>query len=77
MQNFLSSQPVVEKMTEEIFAFLHNWLPGFVSENRSYITVAIGCTGGQHRSVYICEQLGKFCLDNEINVQIRHRQLDL
>ncbi len=72
---FLERQPMVVEMTEELFSFLLKWLPGFASENRSYITVAIGCTGGQHRSVYICEQLVKRFRDREINAQVRHRQL--
>lgn len=73
---FLEHQPMVVEMTEEIFSFLRKWLPGFESENRSYITVAIGCTGGQHRSVYICEQLVKRFRDREIKAQVRHRQLE-
>jgi len=56
VKEFLESQSMVVEMTEEIFNFLRKWLPGFAAENRSYITVAVGCTGGQHRSVYICEQ---------------------
>jgi len=62
-------------MRDEIFRFLEKWLPGFASENRSYITVAIGCTGGQHRSVYIGEQLYHLFSDRRINVQVRHREL--
>lgn len=73
---FLERQPMVVEMTEELFSFLLKWLPGFASENRSYITVAIGCTGGQHRSVYICEQLVRRFRDREINAQVRHRQLE-
>lgn len=73
---YLESQPMVLEMTEEIFSFLKKWLPGFASENRSYITVAIGCTGGQHRSVYICEQVVKRFIDRGIGAQVRHRQLE-
>ena len=73
---FLEHQPMVVEMTEEIFSFLRKWLPGFENENRSYITVAIGCTGGQHRSVYICEELVKRFRDRDINAQVRHRQLE-
>ena len=75
VQEFLELQPMVVEMTAEIFSFLLKWLPGFVNENRSYITVAIGCTGGQHRSVYICEQLVAQFRDREFNAQVRHRQL--
>ncbi len=75
VQQFLRNKPQVKKMTDEIFAFLSNWLPGFESENRSYITVAIGCTGGQHRSVFISENLCSLFDDIDINVQVRHREL--
>ncbi|MBX2868986.1 MAG: RNase adapter RapZ [Acidiferrobacterales bacterium] len=74
---YLENQPMVMEMTEEIFRFLRKWLPGFASENRSYITVAIGCTGGQHRSVYICEQVVKRFLQEDIGAQVRHRQLEM
>ena len=76
VREFLASQPMVVEMTEGIFGFLGKWLPGFANENRSYITVAIGCTGGQHRSVYICEQLGSCFREHDMNVQVRHRQLE-
>ncbi len=74
---YLESQTMVLEMTEEIFSFLKRWLPGFANENRSYITVAIGCTGGQHRSVYICEQVVKRFIDRDIGAQVRHRQLEM
>ncbi len=75
VQRFLANQPMVEEMTDQIFHFLLKWLPGFASENRSYVTVAVGCTGGQHRSVYICEQLvGRF-MARKLSAQVRHRQL--
>ena len=44
-------------MVEDIIRFLDNWIPRFEADNRSYLTVGIGCTGGQHRSVYVTEQL--------------------
>lgn len=65
----------VGQMTDEVHRFLEKWLPGFASENRSYFTVAIGCTGGQHRSVYIAEQLKLQFAKHDINVQVRHREL--
>ena len=76
VQAFFKGKSDVQQMTLEIFNFLEKWLPGFASENRSYITVAIGCTGGQHRSVYISEQLQNLFSGKEINVQVRHRELD-
>ena len=75
VRHFLESQPMVVEMTQEIFSFLWKWLPGFANENRSYITVAVGCTGGQHRSVYICEQLAERFRDRDFTAQVRHRQL--
>jgi UPF0042 nucleotide-binding protein len=59
-------------MVEDIRAFVAAWLPSFMHDNRNYLTVAIGCTGGQHRSVYIAERLGEaFCAD--VHVLLRHR----
>jgi UPF0042 nucleotide-binding protein len=62
-------------MIADIHRFLLSWLPQFEKENRSYITVAIGCTGGQHRSVYIAEQLRNAFTGEAMPVQIRHREL--
>ncbi len=73
---FLDSQEEVQDMHKDIKDYLQKWLPKFESNNRSYITVALGCTGGQHRSVYLGEKLGK-CFSSKIkNVQVRHRDLD-
>lgn len=71
---FLEAEAATQKMYHDIHAFITAWLPAFVRENRSYLTVAIGCTGGQHRSVYIAERLGAaFSADNQ--VMVRHRQI--
>ncbi|WP_423905733.1 RNase adapter RapZ [Candidatus Spongiihabitans sp.] len=75
VQEFFKGNPEVQDMTIEIFKFVSKWLPGFANENRSYITVAIGCTGGQHRSVYISEQLENLFSKQDIIVQVRHREL--
>jgi len=56
-------------------AYLEKWLPRFAANNRSYMTVSIGCTGGQHRSVYITEQLSEYFKSRFSNVQARHRDL--
>ena len=56
---FLEGQEAVGKMAQDIRRFLSDWLPAYVRDNRSYLTVAIGCTGGQHRSVYIAEWLAE------------------
>jgi len=74
--HFLDSQEEVQKMLSDIQGFLESWLPSFESNNRSYMTVAIGCTGGQHRSVYLSEKLGEIFTPRFKSVQIRHRELD-
>jgi len=71
---FLEQDEATRNMYRDIHAFIANWLPAFERENRSYLTVAIGCTGGQHRSVYFAERLGAaFGASNQ--VMIRHRQI--
>ncbi len=75
VQDFMGNKQIVNDMKTEIFRFLGKWLPGFISENRSYITVAIGCTGGRHRSVFISEQLMRLFAGEGIDVQIRHRDI--
>lgn len=72
---FLEQQHLVPEMLKDITAYLDKWLPHFEANNRSYITVAIGCTGGQHRSVYMIEQLYKHFASILPNVQVRHREL--
>ena len=59
----------------DIRHFVEKWLPAFKADNRSYLTVAIGCTGGQHRSVYIVEHLAAYFRNNE-RVVVRHREMD-
>ena len=74
VMKFLSSIPPVAKMIDDISRFLDDWLPHYVQDNRHYLTVAIGCTGGQHRSVYIVEALaGRFSPTER--VLVRHRAL--
>ena len=72
---FLEDLPAVQDLLGDIRNFVEKWLPSFKRDNRSYLTVAIGCTGGQHRSVYIVEQLAKHFAAHE-NVVVRHRQLN-
>ncbi len=73
--SFLSAEPEVNKMQRDIQGFLEAWLPQFEASNRSYMTVAIGCTGGQHRSVYMAEQLRAAFAGQFNNVQTLHREL--
>ena len=72
---YLERHPEVAAMGEQIRGFLEQWLPSFERENRSYITVAIGCTGGMHRSVYLVQQLAKYFADKGVKTQVRHREL--
>ena len=72
---FLDQQSDVVKMTEDIQNFVGNWLPSLEASNRSYLTIAIGCTGGQHRSVYIAEKLYGYFRTNKKQVRVRHREL--
>ena len=57
IQDFLHNDPTVARMINDIVEFLGKWIPAFESENRSYLTVALGCTGGRHRSVFVAEQI--------------------
>ena len=75
---FLEGQPQVKEMIEHLQGFLEAWLPRFQAGNRSYLTVALGCTGGQHRSVYMAERLAAHFRakgDEGASVGIRHREL--
>ena len=76
VKTFLELEPTVANMHDDIRNFVERWLPCFVSDNRSYLTVAIGCTGGQHRSVYLVEELGKYFAGKSQKVLIRHRELE-
>jgi UPF0042 nucleotide-binding protein len=73
--DFLEGQEEVQTMLDDICRFLEKWLPHYESSNRSYITIAVGCTGGQHRSVYLCEQMARKFGDSYPNIQVRHREL--
>jgi len=71
---FLEGEPEVVHMRDDIARFVATWLPSYIRDNRNYLTVAIGCTGGQHRSVYLAEWLGRMFRDRA-RVLVRHRQL--
>lgn len=71
---FLSDIPAVQRMIDHVAHFLQAWLPSYAQEHRSYLTVAIGCTGGQHRSVYVASELASRFSASE-QVLVRHRSL--
>ncbi|MFZ6759831.1 RNase adapter RapZ [Undibacterium sp. Ji50W] len=71
---YLKEQAIVHEMFADISQFIAKWLPAFKRDNRSYLTVAIGCTGGQHRSVYMVEKLAAHFKSQE-QVLVRHRRL--
>lgn len=72
---FLECQPEVLEMVADLRRFLESWLPRFEASERSYLTVSIGCTGGQHRSVYIAEALARHFNGSRDYVMVRHREL--
>jgi UPF0042 nucleotide-binding protein len=71
---YLSRDEAVSRWLEDVRSLLARWLPEIVREHRSYVTVAIGCTGGRHRSVYLAERLADF-FRKDWNVLVRHRAL--
>ncbi|KRC04417.1 nucleotide-binding protein [Hydrogenophaga sp. Root209] len=72
---YLAAQPEVRQMEQQITDFLGHWLPQMLRDHRSYVTVAIGCTGGQHRSVYLVEQLAR-AFGMDWSTRVRHREAD-
>ena len=74
VQAFLEKSEQVEDMFQDIYHFLEKWLPAFAEGHRHYITVSVGCTGGQHRSVYIVDRLKK-ALEAKWSVQVLHREM--
>lgn len=75
---FLDDQALCDDMFNDIQRFVEKWLPHFIRDNRNYITVGVGCTGGQHRSVYLTERLTAYFKNNpSIHTLARHRELSL
>ncbi|MCZ6870116.1 MAG: RNase adapter RapZ [Gammaproteobacteria bacterium] len=72
---YLEGQDDVQQLCADILRFLESWLPRFEASNRSYMTVALGCTGGQHRSVYVADRLGVHFSAQMQNVLVRHREI--
>lgn len=74
VQKFLSQSEQTQEMIQDIYVFLEKWLPAFAEGHRHYMTISIGCTGGQHRSVYIVDQLQK-ALQAKWPIQVLHREM--
>jgi UPF0042 nucleotide-binding protein len=72
---FLGQQDEVNRFCDDIRDFIARWLPSLVRSNRSYLTIAVGCTGGQHRSVYLAERLAAHFRDTRGAALVRHRDL--
>ena len=72
---FLEQQPLVGEMFEDLSSFIERWVPRFQADSRAYMTVAIGCTGGQHRSVYLSQRMASHFHEGDIEVLLRHREL--
>ena len=72
---YLEAEPVAGQMVESVRAFLETWIPRFELEDRSYLTVAIGCTGGRHRSVFVAEELARYFKGEREAVLVRHREV--
>lgn len=73
--HFLEQHDDVRAMLDGIAGFLEKWLPRFEREDRTYLTIAVGCTGGQHRSVYLVQRLAEYFSNKGVKTQIRHREL--
>ena len=75
--DYLNKHPEVQRMIHDLSQFLDHWIPEFIQTNRSYLTIAIGCTGGQHRSVFLVEQLVTHFRIQYPQVLAKHRMMDL
>jgi UPF0042 nucleotide-binding protein len=75
VRDFLEAQPATEDLFRDIRGFLDRWLPDYARSNRSYMTIALGCTGGQHRSVYMAERLFAHYRQTYRSIHLRHREL--
>lgn len=73
---YLENKPEAVKMLSSLKGFLDEWIPAFEQDNRAYLNIAIGCTGGQHRSVYLVERIAEHLSGQRESVMVRHRELD-
>ncbi|MFT4518938.1 MAG: UPF0042 nucleotide-binding protein [Halioglobus sp.] len=75
VRHFLAEQPMTDELYHDISHYLDSWLPRYREGNRSYMTIAVGCTGGQHRSVYLADRLYQHYRNEYPAVHVRHREL--
>jgi RNase adapter protein RapZ len=75
VKEFLDTQPIVQKMVDDIVVFLEQWIPRYQDFQRSYLTIAIGCTGGLHRSVYVAEAVSKRLAATHGTIRTHHNEL--
>jgi len=75
VREFLAAAPLVREFTDDIDRFVQRWLPVWAEEQRSHLTVAIGCTGGKHRSVYLVDELARRWREQDLGVVTHHREL--
>ncbi|NQX87904.1 MAG: RNase adapter RapZ [Halioglobus sp.] len=75
VRSFLESQPMAGELFKDVCGFLDSWLPRYREGNRSYMHIALGCTGGQHRSVYLADRLYQHYKQTLPNMNVRHREL--
>lgn len=75
VRNYVLEAPETQKYQQELFHFVAYLMPRFVKEGKSYLTIAIGCTGGKHRSVVLSEELGAFLKEADYKVQVNHRDI--
>jgi UPF0042 nucleotide-binding protein len=73
--SYLEEHAITQQLFEDIAGFIERWVPAYQDSNRSYLTVAVGCTGGQHRSVYMAHRLFTHLRARHTQLQLRHREL--
>lgn len=73
--SFMESQPQAAAMVQSLSAFLRQWVPAFEGGTRACLTVAVGCTGGRHRSVFVAERIGAVLMPRAGGVVVRHREI--